>query len=302
MSSRSDKIRIEWKENDEKRDAGLQTPEYVIRTDNVSYGNEIDQKLDIYQLKGAKPTMPVIISVHGGAWVYGTKETYQFYCMSLVKFGFTVINFTYRLAPENKFPAALEDTNLVMEFIIKNKIKYGFDVENVFAVGDSAGANILGLYACFLTNENYRKMFDFKVPKFINKKGNSKEFRFNAIALNCGAYRFANRKFNDVRILVIQDLLKDGGNEKELKSIDVIENATKDFPSSYIMTSSKDFLKDEMISLSKRFMELSIPFEIKFYSHRGLPCHHVFHIDLKHPMSEKCNKLECDFFKRHIKR
>ena len=59
--------------------------------------------------------------------------------MSLVQHGFAVVNFTYRLAPEHKFPAAIEDTNLVMQFVMEHAREYGFDTDNIFAVGDSAG-------------------------------------------------------------------------------------------------------------------------------------------------------------------
>ena len=61
------------------------------------------QKLDVYRQKDATGKLPVIVSVHGGGWVYGDKERYQFYCMDLAERGFAVVNFSYRLAPEYKF-------------------------------------------------------------------------------------------------------------------------------------------------------------------------------------------------------
>ena len=74
------------------------------------------------------------------------------YCMDLAQRGFAVVNFSYRLAPENKFPAALEDTNTVFAWVLEHAEQYGFDSEHVFAVGDSAGAHMLGLYAAMCTN------------------------------------------------------------------------------------------------------------------------------------------------------
>lgn len=90
--------------------------------------------------------LPAIVSVHGG-WVYGSKEVYQFYCMSLARRGFAVVNFSYRLAPKHKFPAPLEDANAVFHWVLAHAGEYGFDPERIFAVGDSAGANILRLYS-----------------------------------------------------------------------------------------------------------------------------------------------------------
>lgn len=117
MSAYSDKIRHDFGESDAKRDAGLKIPGDVFRYTNFHYGEEEQQVLDVYRPRSAKDitSIPVIVSVHGGGWMYGDKDLYQYYCMSLCRFGFAVVNFSYRLAPEHKFPAMLEDTNLVFD-------------------------------------------------------------------------------------------------------------------------------------------------------------------------------------------
>ena len=122
MSELSDKIRSEFKKADDERDALMNTPEDIERWDNIVYGHDDRemQRLDVYRPKQAQgEDLPVIISVHGGAWMYGDKERYQYYCMSLAQRGFAVVNFTYRLAPESKFPAQLEDVNLVCKWVMK---------------------------------------------------------------------------------------------------------------------------------------------------------------------------------------
>lgn len=116
MSKTSDFIRKSFKEGDDIRDAGLSTPNDIVRFDNLIYGTDAQwQRLDVYRPKKLGGGLPVIVSVHGGGWVYGDKERYQFYCMNLAQRGFAVINYTYRLAPEFPFPAALEDTVMVFD-------------------------------------------------------------------------------------------------------------------------------------------------------------------------------------------
>ena len=110
---------------DKKRDEGLVTPEDVERKDNIQYGpNKEWNVLDVYCPKNREGMLPVIVSIHGGGWVYGNKEVYQFYCMNLAQRGFAVVNFTYRLAPKFKFPAPLEDTNNVIRWIFDNAKEY----------------------------------------------------------------------------------------------------------------------------------------------------------------------------------
>ena len=122
MSAYSEEIRAKFKAFDDIRDAGLTTPEEIERFDDIQYGaDDTWQVLDVYRRKDARgKKLPVIVSVHGGGWVYGDKERYQYYCMDLAMRGFAVVNFTYRLAPEHKFPAPLEDTNLVMSWIMEH--------------------------------------------------------------------------------------------------------------------------------------------------------------------------------------
>ena len=147
MSAISEKLREEFKKSDDIRDKGLTTPKEILRYDDILYGkNKAWQKLDVYRPKKAKGKLPVIISVHGGGWVYGDKERYQYYCMDLAKRGFAVVNFTYRLAPDYKFPSSIEDTNSVVKWVLKNAEEYQLDTDHVFAVGDSAGAHNLSLY------------------------------------------------------------------------------------------------------------------------------------------------------------
>ena len=168
MSELSDKIRSEFKKADDERDALMNTPEDIERWDNIVYGHDDRemQRLDVYRPKQAQgEDLPVIISVHGGAWMYGDKERYQYYCMSLAQRGFAVVNFTYRLAPESKFPAQLEDVNLVCKWVMKRAGRFHFDTERIFAVGDSAGAHLLGLYAAICTNPAYAAKYDFAVPE-----------------------------------------------------------------------------------------------------------------------------------------
>ena len=84
MSQASDTMRREWKINDAKRDAGLTTPDDIQRFDDIQYGPDpVENKLDVYRPKNTQGKIPVIVSVHGGGWVYGDKELYQFYGMTL---------------------------------------------------------------------------------------------------------------------------------------------------------------------------------------------------------------------------
>ena len=121
MVQTSLEIRQLFTKYDDIRDAGLTTPAGIRRFDDIQYGSDPAwQKLDVYRPAAATGKLPVIVSFHGGAWAYGDKERYQYYCMELAMHGFAVVNYTYRLTPEYQFPAPLEDTNLVFGWVLEH--------------------------------------------------------------------------------------------------------------------------------------------------------------------------------------
>lgn len=290
MSETSEMIRSEFKKGDDIRDEGLTTPDDIVRYDDIAYGSDPKwQILDVYRPKEAKEqVLPVIVSVHGGGWVYGDKERYQFYCMNLAQRGFAVVNFTYRLSPEYQYPAAIEDTNSVMTWVMEHAEQYGFDKEHIFAVGDSAGAHNLGLYAGICTNPEYAKKYAFKVPE---------NFHLTAIALNCGAYHIdVNGGSDDLTVKLMGDYLPEGGSEKEMELICVDRHITENYVPTCFMTCTGDFLQDQAPILQKKLLECKVPHEFQFYGNAGCELGHVFHLNIKLAMADKCNQAQCDFF------
>lgn len=290
MSVTSDMVRKMFKEGDDKRDAGLTTPEGIVRYDDIVYGtDERWQVLDVYRPKSMEgKKLPVIVSVHGGGWVYGDKERYQFYCMNLAQRGFAVVNFTYRLAPEFKYPAAIEDTNLVFTWMLSHAEEYKFDTEHVFAVGDSAGAHNLGLYVAICTNPAYAKNYAFRVPE---------GFVPTAIALNCGAYEIrVDGEGDELTGKLMQDYLPLGGSREELSLISVAEHVTRHYPPTFFMTAVEDFLKEQAPILAKKLAECNVPFVYRFYGDSENKLGHVFHCNIRTADAKLCNDEECGFF------
>ena len=296
MSQASDTMRREWKINDAKRDAGLTTPDDIQRFDDIQYGPDpVENKLDVYRPKNTQGKIPVIVSVHGGGWVYGDKELYQFYGMTLAQRGFAVVNFTYRLAPEVKFPAPLEDTNNVISWMYENQEEYGLDMEHVFMVGDSAGGHLCGLYSAICTNPEYAVNYTFKVQN---------GFVPQAVALNCGAYN----PLSEVGVLggeqdqeIMEDFLTEKGSAMERALVNVTDHVTEKFPPVYLMTCVGDFCRPQAPLLEAALKKNGVYYEFKTYGTEENPLYHVFHLTIQEPEGQKCNDEECDFFRRMMK-
>ena len=275
------------------RDAGLETPDDIIRFDNIRYGEDERNVLDVYRPKKSEGKLPVIVSVHGGGWVYGSKELMQYYCMSLAERGFAVVNFSYRLAPKHKHPAPFEDTNKVFRWVLDNAEAYGFDADNIFGVGDSVGANTLGLYSCMCTDPDYAKKMSVCPPHgFVPK----------ALGLNCGLYRMARGEVDVLMDNLAAAYFPDGGTDEEYNDICLKEHVNSKFPPSFVMTALGDFLAPQAKPFYELIVSLGVKAEYHCYGEKGNELRHVFHVDMKLPDAAKCNDDECSFFHRQIEK
>ena len=290
-------VRKTFHSMDVKRDSEQTTPKDIIRFDDITYGNDTQwpdlQLLDVYRPKFVPTSqkLPVIVSVHGGGWVYGDKNAYQFYCMRLAQKGFAVVNFSYRLAPESIFPSSLEDTEKVFQWICNHAEQFGLDTLNVFAVGDSAGSHLLSLYSAALSNQNYAKNFPFIKPK---------KLTLRAVALNCGKYKFKapidGRKYN----ILIKGYLPQHGTAEELNLVDATLHITKDFPPAFIMTCKGDFYFPQNQYLIDAMEKAGANYEFHCYGTPENPLQHVFHLDPYLQDADLCTKEECTFFKKFL--
>jgi len=284
------------RKSDTKRDQNLVPPENVVAIKNLPYrkGGKYNL-LDVYYPEGTKEKLPVIVSIHGGGYVYGTKEVYFHYCMYLASLGFTVVNFNYHLAPGKKFPFQLGEINSVFEWIGKNAEQYYMDAGNVFVAGDSAGAQLNSQYAAIYSNPEYAKLFDFKVPE---------EVKIRAIALNCGLYSLETDNSGGGILnanKLQQDYLGKNLSETKLRQLDVLGNITKDYPPSFVMTAEYDFLKGNAKPMADFLASKGVEAEYKLYGTAEQHyMFHVFHVNMNLEEARICNQDEAAFFKKHL--
>ena len=128
----------------------------VIFKKNIAYGKNRLQKFDLICPKNSQNTsLPVVFYVHGGSWCGGDKYGYTMFCKNIAKQGYVVANINYRLMPKVSIKTCVADCVKAIRYLMTNQPKITTDLsidslidfDNVFLIGDSAGAHIVSLIA-----------------------------------------------------------------------------------------------------------------------------------------------------------
>ena len=98
-------------------------------------------RADVIVPKGAGPH-PVMLYIHGGGWIMGSPKTHDKLARQFAAEGYLTINLDYRLAPENPFPAGLDDCVFAAKWITSNAKRWNGDANRLAIGGDSAGGNL----------------------------------------------------------------------------------------------------------------------------------------------------------------
>jgi acetyl esterase/lipase len=143
----------------------------VIR--NIAYKPGLE--LDLYRpTKDVYEKAPVVVYIHGGAWMGGLKESLNFNRFNqgislLREAGYTVVSINYSLAQSGKsaFPACIEDASDAVDWITSQAEVYNLDINNIGLLGESAGAHIAMMLAYAPNARQYTYVVDVYGPNHL---------------------------------------------------------------------------------------------------------------------------------------
>lgn len=271
-------MQVSWKfcdKSDKKRMATQTPPENVVKVKDIPYiddGNPY-HKFDVFYPDGkiAKEGLPVIIDIHGGGWMYATKDLNEYYCMELAKKGYCVFSISYRLVPDVTVNEQIKDCTEALAFIRANMKDYPANKKTVMLTGDSAGGQ-LALYSTILNNNpDARDIFDT-----VDTKLNIKCLLLTSpvtYAKSGGWFSIYTKKM--------------WGKDYETKStynymdLNEIMELANDMPPTYFITSSGDTLAhDQTVNAYNYFVEKGYECEIEDFTDLkdGKKLPHVFSV------------------------
>jgi acetyl esterase/lipase len=135
----------------------------VERVRNIQYapGAGRRHRLDVYRPRAGAEKAPVLLQIHGGAWVIGDKGQQGLPLMlHLAAQGWVCVANNYRLSPRSKFPDHLVDCKLALRWVREHVAEYGGDPDFVVVTGGSAGGHLSAQLALTAGDPEYQPGFE----------------------------------------------------------------------------------------------------------------------------------------------
>lgn len=249
-----------------------QTPPDTESVKDIPYiddGN-IYHKLDVFYPKDLAPDekLPVIIDIHGGGWMYGSKDLNEYYCRALADRGFVVFSISYRLVPDVTVKEQLQDVMQALNWISENKSAYPCTAD-IMLTGDSAGGMLASYSAVLLQSPEMREVFGTV----------SADLDISALLLTSPV------PFMKEGAISVYTKLCWGEDYKKTDTynymnLDEIIDYAPNFPPTYLITSSGDSLAhSQTLKTAELLKSKGIKTELKDYEkHNGKSLQHVYSV------------------------
>lgn len=206
----------------------------------VSFG---DHKIPVRIFFPSKEGIyPLLIFFHGGGFVTGNINSYSKVCTHMANITkHIVLSVDYRLAPEDPFPAGLEDCYAVVKEVMANTLLFNRVIQDITLIGDSAGANLAAAVSLLARDRG-----EFKISKQIllypsTYNEHSDASPYPSVKENGHDYLLTQKRMIDYIDLYIRD-------KADLQNPYVAPLLAKDFsnqPDTLIITAEYDLLRDE---------------------------------------------------------
>jgi len=203
-------------------------------------------------------TLPVLIFFHGGGFVIGNLDTHDRLCRALANAsGCAVISVYYRLAPENKYPAAVDDAYAVTKYVAEHAAEFGIDSNRIAVGGDSAGGN-LATVVCLLSRDRGgpRLKFQLMIYPLVDHFDNSpsmQEYAEGYFLTRAGMNWF------------MESYLPSREAGLEPSASPIYAKDLRELPPAMIVTAECDPLRDQGEAYARKLQDAGVPVELKRY-------------------------------------
>ncbi|MGH8679837.1 MAG: alpha/beta hydrolase [Burkholderiales bacterium] len=237
--------------------------QYLLRVDKLKVREPIHRSEDrrisgpgshipirIYRPRDANAgeKLPVLVWYHGGGFVTGNLDTHDSVCRMLANQAHCiVVAADYRLAPEHKFPAAVEDCEAVLKWVALHAVEIDADSRRIAIGGDSAGANLATVVAILARDAGHPKLV-FQVliyPAVAPEPETASHYKF------AEGYVLTRRTVT----WFYQHYLRSKRDTSDFRFAPLVADDLANLPPALVLVAGYDPLRDEGVEYARRLIE-----------------------------------------------
>ena len=199
----------------------------------------------------------VVLDIHGGGWVIGDLDTHEVVCQKLAHEGeLIVISVDYRLAPEHRFPAAVDDAVTATRWVAANAGDLGIDAARLTVGGDSAGGNLAAVVALTARDGGPKlaaQLLVYPATDFSRQHPSHREPETSILLTHSVIGWFGNHYLGDADS---SDWRASPARAKDFAGL----------PPAYVLTAGADPLRDEGDEYAKFLKDAGVPVTYRHFS------------------------------------
>ena len=268
---------------------------------NLKYPSKYESNTaDIYYPSKKVGPYPVILWIHGGAYVGGDKKDLSIYATSLAAEGYAVVCMNYQLAPGAKYPTPVIQTGEAYEWLCDIAEEYSLDMERFVLAGDSAGAHIAAQFAAIQSNEVYAAEMGIE-PVVIPET-------LKAAVLYCGPFDSVKISAVDNRILSF--LLSRAAwayfgerswEEPFAHQASIAEHITADFPPAFISDGNTASFEDHARGFVEVLSDNGVSVETYFINKEVETTYHEYQFVMNTPAGREAFQKTLEFLDKYVR-
>ncbi|QJU52890.1 alpha/beta hydrolase [Herbiconiux sp. KACC 21604] len=262
--------------------------------------------------------LPVVVWVHGGAWISGFAADNVPYLEHLAAAGYAAVALDYTVAPEARYPTAVRQLDEALGHLTEHAAELGIDPERIVLAGDSAGAQLASQLAALTVDPEYARA--------LGLRASLRPEQLRGVVLQCGVYDIA--AMADVHgiagwgfkaalwALTGEKDWSHSGAASTMSTIDVIgrtpestdgddsEHPIAPFPPVFISGGNGDALTSiQSLPMSERMRAVGIDVTTLFWpADHEPPLPHEYHLHLDRPEAHDALRQTLDFVRRVTRR
>jgi acetyl esterase/lipase len=268
---------------------------------DARYGAEPDMLLDLYRPVSATQALPLVMWVHGGGWLGGSKEELAGWFRILAGFGYAVAGPRYALAPEHRYPTPVRQLMQALAHLDDNASALGIDMSRVALGGDSAGAQLAAQLAALVTTPGY--------PETVGITPTIAAARLRGLVLACGPYDAGlardpgselGRRFLRI-VLWAYSGTRHYLDDPAFATVSVTNHLSAAFPPTLVTVGNADPLREHSELLAARLADVGCPPETLLFDEAdAAKLDHEYQFDLDTPEAQLFLARTKAFLERYL--